>query len=220
MRMSELSSASGVPVPSIKFYLREGLLPAGERLKANQVSYTDGHARRLRLIRALIDIGGLSVNAARQVLAAVDAPDLPLSKRFGVAQYALSLAGTGGTAQDGPGRAAVDALVGELGWTVAPGNPGREAAARVLDAFADLGQPQLVDLAPDYARAAEAVARADLAAVAARADLAAMTETVVVGTVLGDTLLAALRRMAQEHIARGQFGRAAANSNDSAGRTS
>ena len=31
MKMSELSRASGVPVPTIKFYLREHLLPAGPR---------------------------------------------------------------------------------------------------------------------------------------------------------------------------------------------
>lgn len=205
MRMSELSAASGVPVPSIKFYLREGLLPAGERVKANQVSYSDEHVRRLRLIRALIDIGGLSVNSARDVLAAVDAPGPSLSQTFGVAQYALSLSGSGSTAQDGPGRDEVDRLVEQLGWTVSDENPGRQLAGRILDAFAELGQPQLAAIAPEYARAAEAVARADLASVAAREDLAAMTETVVVGTVLGDTLLTALRRMAQEHIARQQF---------------
>jgi DNA-binding transcriptional MerR regulator len=205
MRMSELSAASGVSVPSIKFYLREGLLPGGERIKANQVSYSDEHVRRLRLIRALIDIGGLSVNTAREVLAAVDAPGPSLSRTFGVAQYALSLSGSGSTAKDGSGSAEVDQLVEQLGWTVSEENPGRQLAGRVLDTFAELGQPQLAALAPEYARAAEAVARADLASVAAREDVAAMTETVVVGTVLGDTLLTALRRMAQEHIARQQF---------------
>ncbi|WP_346281659.1 MerR family DNA-binding transcriptional regulator, partial [Pseudonocardia sp.] len=31
MRMAELSARTGVPIPTIKFYLREGLLPPGER---------------------------------------------------------------------------------------------------------------------------------------------------------------------------------------------
>ena len=36
MRISELSSVTGVPVPTIKYYIREGLLPRGERTAANQ----------------------------------------------------------------------------------------------------------------------------------------------------------------------------------------
>jgi hypothetical protein len=37
-------------------------------------------------------------------------------------------------------------------------------------------------------------------AVLRRPDVDSMLETVVIGTVLGDTLLAALRRLAQEHV--------------------
>ena len=36
MRMAELSRRTGVPVPTIKYYLREGLLPPGERTSPNQ----------------------------------------------------------------------------------------------------------------------------------------------------------------------------------------
>ena len=36
MRISELSTASGVPVPTLKFYLREGLLPPGDAIAVNQ----------------------------------------------------------------------------------------------------------------------------------------------------------------------------------------
>ena len=90
MKMSQLCEASGVSVPSIKFYLREGLLPAGERTSATQAEYGPEHVERLRLIRALIDIGGLSVATAQRVLEAIDSPDLPLSYVFGVAQYAIS----------------------------------------------------------------------------------------------------------------------------------
>ena len=72
MKMSQLCEASGVSVPSIKFYLREGLLPAGERTSATQAEYGPEHVERLRLIRALIDIGGLSVATAQRVLEAID----------------------------------------------------------------------------------------------------------------------------------------------------
>ena len=36
MRIAELSQTTGVPVPTIKYYLREGLLPAGELTSPNQ----------------------------------------------------------------------------------------------------------------------------------------------------------------------------------------
>src|SRR5678816_76704 len=77
VRIAELSSKSGTSIPSIKFYLREGLLPAGSPTGKNQAEYAEAHVRRLRLIRALIDVGGLTVAAAREVLSAVDTTDLP-----------------------------------------------------------------------------------------------------------------------------------------------
>src|ERR1700716_801088 len=45
MRMAELSAESGVPVATIKYYLREGLLPPGERTSRNQARYDDVHVR-------------------------------------------------------------------------------------------------------------------------------------------------------------------------------
>jgi DNA-binding transcriptional MerR regulator len=38
MRIGELSKVTGVPVPTIKYYLREGLLPAGELSSPNQAA--------------------------------------------------------------------------------------------------------------------------------------------------------------------------------------
>ena len=65
MKISELSSRSGVPVATVKFYLREGLLAAGEKSSQTQASYDDIHLARLRLIRAFLEVGGLSVASAR-----------------------------------------------------------------------------------------------------------------------------------------------------------
>lgn len=70
-------------------YLREGLLPPGERIEANQARYSDEHVRRLRLIQALMRLGGLSVAAARDVLGAIDS-DLELGHVFGIASRAAT----------------------------------------------------------------------------------------------------------------------------------
>jgi DNA-binding transcriptional MerR regulator len=202
MRMSELSETCGVAVPTIKYYIREGLLPPGERTSATQASYDEAHVKRIRLIRALIDIGGLPVATAARVLAAVDDTDLPLSHVFGVAQLAISHDDLYAPVDDdSPGLATVTRAAADRGWQVTDNNPGRQGAARVLDAYAALGYSPLAGLSPAYLEAAELIARADLEAVAERTAIEDMAETVVVGTVLGDALVAALRRIAQEHVA-------------------
>ncbi|MFD0479411.1 MerR family transcriptional regulator [Nonomuraea thailandensis] len=58
MRISELSARSGVAIPTIKYYLREGMLHQGEQTAATRAEYDETHLRRLRLIRALLDVGG------------------------------------------------------------------------------------------------------------------------------------------------------------------
>jgi DNA-binding transcriptional MerR regulator len=206
MKISELSTTSGVAVPTIKYYLREGLLSAGERSSANQASYGEGHLQRLKLIRALLDTGGLPVATAREVLAAIDDPGLPLTWIFGVAQHAISDAGlyapiTAPTS----GLAKVDAFLEHSGWHVSPENPGRFGAARVIDSYEASGHPELAEIWDDYAAGSELIAHADLAMVGRNADVESMSETVVVGTVLGDAMLSSLRRMAQEHFSSQLF---------------
>ena len=205
MKMSELSTETGVAVPTLKFYVREHLLPAGERTSPNQSQYDETHVKRVRLVRALLEVGGLSVARAREVIGAVDSGSLPLSSVFGIAQRAVTVPAPPATpdaldSTGGPSEG--DQLVAELckarGWQVYPNNPGLALAARVLDTYSGLGQQRIHAVLEQYAAAADVVARADLAAVASAPDEAEMTNVVVVGTVLGDALFAGLRRIAQE----------------------
>ena len=201
MKMAQLSTTSGVPVATIKYYLREGLLPAGERSGPNQSLYGPEHLRRLRVIRGLLEVGGLSIAAAHQVIDAIDS-DLGLSHTFDIAQRTVSPQIDLETLS-AEAVAQVDAVLS--GWHVSPDNPGRLAAARVLQTFAELGQPDLSGWVPGYAAAALAVAEADLDEIDARSDRESKTEMVVVGTVLGDALFAALRRAAQEHVSSRRY---------------
>ena len=75
MRISELSAATALPTCTIKYYLREGLLPAGHRSSRTTADYDATHMERLRLVRALIETGGLGLAAVRRVLTVIDAPD-------------------------------------------------------------------------------------------------------------------------------------------------
>jgi len=199
MRMSELSATTDTPVPTLKFYVREHLLHAGERTSPNQSQYDETHVERVRLVRALLEVGGLSVAQAATVVRALDDEAKPLSSVFGIAQRAVTVPARLETETAGEGAARIAALCESRGWQVYPNNPGLALAARVIDTYAELGVDVITEsvLAP-YAEAADLVAAADLAAVAAAPSEAEMTTVVVVGTVLGDALFAGLRRIAQE----------------------
>jgi DNA-binding transcriptional MerR regulator len=57
---------------TIKFYLREGLLPAGSPQGRNQALYGERHLERLRLIRALREVAGLSLDVVGRVAGELD----------------------------------------------------------------------------------------------------------------------------------------------------
>jgi DNA-binding transcriptional MerR regulator len=201
MRIAELSRDSGVPVPTIKYYVREGLLKPGELTSPNQARYDDSHVRRLKLIRALSEVGGLSIAAIRDLLAAAGSQATSLHDALGKAQYATT-PGYRYQPSDAAWEAAgehADALIRRRGWRVRPDSPARQLLASVLAALRDLGQDDLLTLADAYTAPAEQIAAADLAAILRRGSRDSQLEGVVIGTVLGDTLLAALRRLAEEN---------------------
>ncbi len=53
MRMRELEQRSGVGRETIRFYIREGLLPEPARAARNSASYSEAHVARLGLIKRL-----------------------------------------------------------------------------------------------------------------------------------------------------------------------
>ncbi|MGO4689158.1 MerR family transcriptional regulator [Glaciibacter sp. 2TAF33] len=201
MKISQLSAQSGIPLPTIKMYLREGLLPPGERTDVNQANYSDDHLRRLRVITGLVKVGGLSIAAARSVLAAADS-EIPLAYTLGVAQHAASA-----PIDQADVRADDLAHADEImaAWDYSPDGPGRLGVAQVVGAFAASGQPADTRWLARYAEAALLVAEADLDLIDTRETREEKSETVVIGTVLGDALFAALRRTAQEHVSNQRY---------------
>ncbi|MEF9881922.1 MerR family transcriptional regulator [Streptomyces sp. P9-A4] len=209
MRIGELSRRTGVSVPTIKFYVREGLLPPGELTSPNQASYGEAHAQRLRLIRALLDVGGLSVAGIREVIVAVDDPERSVHKVLGEAASRMV---PRYEREPGAGmeeaREKVAALISARGWRVDEGAPAMEALATALAALEDVGHGGFDEVLGTYADAAERVARADLDYVAHHVAREELVESVVVGTVIGDAIFSALRRLAQTDASDRAFGRA------------
>src|SRR5690349_20264903 len=133
MRISELSRVSQIPVATIKFYLREGLLPEGVRTSPNQAQYEDVHVQRLRLIRALVGVGGLSLAATKEVLAHIDVPARPTLDLLGTAHQAVAPA-----LPDGVDPTPALDLLRHWGWTSCVDAAESKSETRVDDAVAGL----------------------------------------------------------------------------------
>lgn len=207
MRVGELSKRSGVPVPTIKYYLREGLLPAGVLTSPNQAHYDDEHLRRLRLVRALVDVGGLSIAAVRDVLTAVDTRDESLHKKLGAVQEAISQ----------PSSVELDPLAIEDVQAFFARQGERECAdvtesnvthmlAAALSAARSVGHDHFRDLLDPYLEGLKIIAQADVDYIARQGSRDDVIEAMVIGTLIGDTVLKAVRRLAHAQVSRDVIG--------------
>jgi DNA-binding transcriptional MerR regulator len=208
MRISELARRSGVSVPTIKYYLRTGLLPSGVTTARNQAVYSDAHLRRLRLVRTLREIGGLSVRTTRNVLATLHRSQL-------AGPEALSIISSGRSR--GQSRAFPDVLtdgaIRELASLVARRNWNPRAHQRDLNRLADvhviarlLELPEVCTLTDEYAELATRLAQRDVAlAKGLAAKLAApgrthkaTVEEIIIAMVLSGAMVDALHNIARE----------------------
>jgi DNA-binding transcriptional MerR regulator len=193
MRISELAETTGVPVHTLKYYLREGLLMPGEVTSRTRAEYGAQHVERVRLVRALVEHGGVGIAGVHSILSALAAPPPSRHELLGVAHCALP------TPRDqGPVTEEVADLVAELGWPVWPEAPAMRALSAAVTAARDAGVALSAESLRRYAEAMADVAAVDLDAALAADGAAAAMHTVVVGTVMVDPVLVALRRLAQE----------------------
>jgi len=200
MRISELSTATGVPVPTIKYYLREKLLAEGTRTSATQASYDDGHVQRLRVIRALIE-SGVSIAEARKVIAALDAPPPSLYDLLGVAHAAVAP-----EPEAGLDTTSAEALVERLGGRPEQCEPTQLAGlARALRTIEGAGFEVPAEVLEAYLDAARRIADAEIAGIPGDS-LESAVRYVVLGTVLPEPLLLALRRVAQQIASAERYG--------------
>lgn len=72
MRMRDLEKASGVGRETIRFYIREGLLPEPEKPSRNSARYSEVHVARLKAIKRLQEERFLPLAVIRSLLEAED----------------------------------------------------------------------------------------------------------------------------------------------------
>lgn len=73
MKIGDLAKATTTPVETIRYYEREGLLPAAARTGANYRHYAEVHIQRLQFVRHCRSLD-MSLEEIRALLAFQDAP--------------------------------------------------------------------------------------------------------------------------------------------------
>jgi DNA-binding transcriptional MerR regulator len=191
MRISELAARTGVPLATIKYYLREGLLMPGASTSATQASYGDEHARRIGLIRALTDVVGLSVASTRLILELIEQPTDDLFETLGRAIGELPPQAS--ELADYPrARSAIE----HVGWVYDPRYAAVAQLERALAAAEAAGLPLSDDRLEVYAEQIHGVAEYDIAELPAENPV----QYAVLGTALYEPVLAALRRLAHQDV--------------------
>ena len=200
MRISELAAHTGLPVATIKYYLREHLLHPGTAMGATRADYDESHVDRVRLVRTLITVGGLSIERTRTVVAALERPPASRHDLLGTAHAVLR-----------PGAEEDDAtlagrLVGLLGWPVRADSPAALQLAAAVGTARAGGWDCPEGLLVEWGALARQIAEVDVSDELATMPPADALAHAIVGTVLTDPILLALRRVAQEAVSAEKLG--------------
>jgi DNA-binding transcriptional MerR regulator len=212
MRLAELSERSGVSTATIKYYLREGLLTPGRQVNATTAEYDEEHLRRLRLVRAMIQVARVPVATVREVFQHVDDDSLGRSMRLGAALWALPQVPEPDTddVQVQRARREVDQLLETVGWSHAQAlvtiSPAYRSLVAAVAAFRRLGFDWDSEVIASYARLMHQAAVLDLDFVETHTSEAEKAETAVAAAIFVEPMLQALHRLAQEEESARRYG--------------
>ena len=76
MRIGELARATGTKAETIRYYEREGILPAADRTDSNYRDYSDDHLATLSFVRRARELG-FNMAQVRELLSLSDHDDEP-----------------------------------------------------------------------------------------------------------------------------------------------
>lgn len=201
MKMSELSRTSGVSTASVKYYLREGMLPAGQATGPRDADYDAGHVERLEIIRNLRDTAQLPIATIKRLLGAVDDEAVPIPQLVAMAHSAV-LATREITSQE---RDLAAQLLTALDWTVPERSPVFGQLAHLLGILHQGQAPTDPDGLAPWLAAAEQVTQVELGLTRTQGSRALLVHDVVIGTYLSNQLLVTLHMAAQVNQAMKQF---------------
>jgi len=72
MTVSELASLSAIPLSTIKFYIRESLIPGPRKTRGTRAYYDSRHLSRLKLIKKIQTEGHVPLSKIREIIGLID----------------------------------------------------------------------------------------------------------------------------------------------------
>lgn len=200
MQISELAERGEAPVATVKYYLREGLLPPGRTTGPRRAEYDETHLRRLRVLRLLREVGGVPVTNLRRIVDALDDEALPVHEAMTrVADVITPAPET--DVQEPESLETVEAVLGAVGWDrVRDASVDRQRLASLvtlLNGPGPLGAG--VEVLTFYAGIADQLARAEIALVDGSAERSEALEQMVTGSVVYGEVFRLLRQLGHEH---------------------
>ncbi|OJX68623.1 helix-turn-helix domain-containing protein [Magnetospirillum sp. 64-120] len=87
--IGQMADATGVKVPTIRYYEQIGLLPTPPRSQGNRRLYPESAIQRLRFIRHARELG-FEIDAIRQLLDMADQPDQSCADADSIARHHLA----------------------------------------------------------------------------------------------------------------------------------
>ena len=150
LKISELAELSGVPVATVRHYLREGLLPEPVKTSKNMAYYPPEFVERIRTIKRLQEERFMPLRVIRDAVLAERTPKGELLKRFDLPARALDrLAEVGVLSPDDGGYSQADVRIIESiakfraeGWNEKTGFGARDVA-RLMDGLAPVVEDEL-----------------------------------------------------------------------------
>ncbi|MFV9457514.1 MerR family transcriptional regulator [Rhodococcus sp. NM-2] len=199
MRVSELVARTGIPLATVKYYLREGLLMPGEATSATQARYGEKHVERLGLVKALAG-AGLPIPRIREILRLVDHPDGSLFEVLGeaIAQLPPYL---DAAVDDGDEFPRARAVLDRLGQVYDPRYVAVGQLERALEGLEEAGIPMTDERLDAYGRHVRGIAEIDIGLMPTESTEDAIRYAVL-GTAIYEPVIAAMRRLAHQDLAQ------------------
>lgn len=161
MKLNQLAATSGVSTATIKFWIREQILPPGALRNQTTAVYDDVHVHRIRLIRTLRERFDRSIADIRHLTEMLDDESVPIVAVMDACQHIAA----GLSAVDADGSAEHDAASGLLHLT---GWPDVTSTARIalVDTLREVDEDGIhysADRLAAYAAALAGIADDDIA---------------------------------------------------------
>lgn len=163
MLLRELAAASGCSAASIKYYRREGLLPAGDVVTATRQNYDSSHLERLQLIHVLREVADAPISAIRRLTSLLDDSQVPQIRALEEAQAIVLGTRTVDKTPESETteHPTVHGLLEQMDWPDIDSVP-RRALNEVLETLESWEMPTEVDTIMRYAGPTAEIARGDV----------------------------------------------------------